>query len=307
MPRPGFPRTLVEFQAQFADDDSCRAYLAACRWPDGYRCSRCRSDRAFGLPRRCLWQCKACGHQTSVTAGTALHKSRMSLREWFWAAYLVSTHTPGISAVQLRRQLGIRRYETAWTMLHKLRRAMVRPDRDRLRGTVEVDETYFSAPDGLVGRAMGKMTGDRVLVVGAVEVRGRASGRVRLALAPDASGPSLTGFVSAHVEPGTIVVTDGWQGYAPLRRLDYQHRPTTQGPPERADKILPRIHRVFSNLKTWLRGTHRSVHYRHLPAYLNEFAFRFNRRRTPMAAFQSLLGLTTVHAPTTYKGLYGSE
>jgi transposase-like protein len=161
---------------------------------------------------------------------------------------------------------------------------------------VEVDETYLGNQDGLRG---GRELGDRALVVAAVEVRGRVSGRVRLQMVPDASGPSLTGFVTTNVEPGATVITDGWQGYAPLSRLGYRHRPTTQGRPERAEVILPRIHRVFGNLKIWLRGTHHGVDNKHLPAYLDEFTFRFNRRRTPMAAFQSLVGLTGVHTPVT--------
>ena len=153
----------------------------------------------------------------------------------------------------------------------------------------------------------GRELGDRALVVGAVEVRGRASGRVRLQVVPDASGLSLTGFVHTNVEPGTTVITDGWQGYAPLSRMGYPRRAKTQGRPARADVILPRVHRVFGNLKTWLRGTHHGVDPKHLQAYLDEFTFRFNRRRTPMAAFQSLLGLTGAHGPTTYKMLYASE
>ena len=304
MARPTFPRTLAEVQARFADEAACRAYLAASRWPDGYRCPRCGHAQAFELPRRGLWQCKACGHQTSVTAGTVLHRSRTSLREWFWAAYLVTTHTPGMSALQLQRQRGIPRYETAWTLLQKLRRAMRRPGRERLRDTVEVDETYIGNQEGLRG---GRELGDRALVVGAVEVRGRASGRVRLQVVPDASGPSLTGFVHTNVEPDTTVITNGWQGYAPLSGMGYPHHPKTQGRPARADVILPRVHRVFGNLKTWLRGTHHGVDPKHLQAYLDEFTFRFNRRRTPMAAFQSLLGLTEAHGPTTYKMLYASE
>src|SRR3990172_5351848 len=231
-------------------------------------------------------------------------RTRASLREWLWAAYLVTTHTPGMSALQLQRQLGIGRYETAWALLQKLRRAMRRPQREPLRGTVEVDETYIGHQEGLRGR---RELGDRALVVGAVEVRGRASGRVRLQMMPDASGPSLTGFVNANVEPSTTVITDGWQGYAPQSNRGYRHRPKTQGRPTRADVILPRVHRVFRNLKTSLRGTHHGVDPKHLPAYLDEFTFRFNRRHTPMAAFQSLLGLTAAHGPTTYKMLYGSE
>lgn len=304
MARPAFPKTLREFQAWFADEDSCRAYLAASRWPDGYQCPRCAHPHAFELPRRALWQCKACGHQTSVTAGTVLHRTRMSLRDWVWAAYLVTTHTPGLSALQLQRQLGIRRYETAWVMLQKLRRAMRRPQRETLRDKVEVDETFIGNQEGLKG---GRELGDRALVAGAVEVRGRASGRVRLHVVPDSSAVSLSSFVKRNVEPGTIVITDGWQGYAPLSGMGYRHRSKTQGRRERALVILPRIHQVFGNLKTWLRGTHHGVEAKHLQAYLDEFVFRLNRRRTPMAAFQSLLGLTGAHGPTTRKMLYGSD
>ena len=285
MARPDFPRTVTEFQARFATEEACRAYLAASRWPEGYRCPLCQHASAFELPRRFLWQCKACGHQTSVTAGTVLHRTRTPLREWFWAAYLVTSHTPGMSALQLQRQLGIARYETAWTMLHKLRRAMLRPQREPLHGEIEVDEMYIGREEGLrSGRQVGK---NRALVVGAVEVRGKGSGRVRLQVVPDASGPTLTTFVCANVSPDATI--------------------RVQGDPENASKILPRVHRVFSNLKTWLRGTHHGVDKKHLAAYVNEFTFRFNRRHSPMAAFQSLLGLIGAHSPTTYKMLYGSE
>lgn len=305
MARPDFPKTLAQFQAQFRDEAACRRYLAACRWPEGYQCRRCQHLVAFELPRRGLWQCKACGHQSSVTAGTVLHGTRTSLTQWFWAAYLVTTHTPGLSALQLQRQLGIDRYETAWAILHKLRRAMVRPDREPLKHQVEVDETYIGGPE--VGLRGGRQLVDKALVVAAVEVRGTASGRVRLQVVPDASGASLTGFVRNAVEHGALVVTDGWQGYAPLTTMGYRHRARTQGDPRRAEKLLPRVHRVFGNLKAWLVGTHHGVAGAHLQVYLDEFTFRFNRRRTPMAAFQTLLGLATLHGPTTYDRLYASE
>jgi len=304
MPRPDFPRTVRDFQTRFADEAACRVYLAESRWPDGYRCPRCGHPAALDLPGRALWRCKGCGYDTSVTAGTVLHGTRMPLRHWFWAAYVVATHTPGLSALQLQRQLDIR-YETAWAMLQKLRRAMVRPDRELLHEKVEVDETYVGGPEaGLRG---GRERREKGLVVSAVEVRGKASGRVRLQIVPDASGPSLTGFVKASVEAGAIVITDGWRGYAPLSGMGYRHRPRTQGDPKRADKVLPRVHRVFGNLKTWLRGTHHGVSHKHLQAYLDEFTFRFNRRRTPMAAFQTLLGLGAQQPPTTYNMLYGVE
>ena len=305
MARPDFPRTLAQFQARFKDEAACRAYLAACRWPDGYRCPQCGHPEAFELPRRRLWQCKACGHQTSVTAGTALHRTRLPLTLWFWAAYLVATHTPGLSALQLQRQLGIARYETAWALLHKLRRAMVHPDRAPLTEQVEVDETYIGGPE--VGLRGGRQLVAKALVVAAVEIRGKGSGRVRLQVVPDASGPSLTRFVQAHVARGAIVRTDGWPAYAPLAAMGYRHRPRPQRDPQRAAKLSPRVHRVVGNLKTWLRGTHHGVGNQHLQVYLDEFTFRFNRRRTPMAAFQTLLGLATRHGPTTYDRLYASE
>jgi transposase-like protein len=201
--------------------------------------------------------------------------------------------------------LGITRYETAWVMLHKLRRAMVRPEREPLHTEVEVDEAYVGGPE--VGLRGGRVLEHKALVVAAVEIRGKGSGRVRLDVVPDASGPSLTGFVKANVAPGTVVRTDGWLGYAPLAGMGYRHRPRTQGDPRRGAKHLRRVHRVFGNLQTWLRGTHHGVGNRHLQVYLDEFTFRFNRRRTPQAAFQTLLGLGAQRAPTTYQQLYAVE
>jgi len=305
VPRPDFPRTLAQFQRRFASEEACRAYLAVSRWPDGYRCPRCQNGEALELPGRRLWRCLACGYDTSVTAGTILHRTRTPLTQWFWAAYLVTTHTPGLSALQLQRQLGIPRYETVWVMLHKLRRAMVRPEREPLHTEVEVDEAYVGGPE--VGLRGGRELGNKALVVAAVEIRGKGSGRVRLQVVPDASGPSLTGFVKANVEAGTVVRTDGWQAYTALSGMGYRHRPRTQGDRRRGSKILPRVHRVFGNLQTWLRGTHHGVGHKHLQVYLDEFAFRFNRRRTPQAAFQTLLGLGAQRSPTTYQELYAVE
>jgi transposase-like protein len=303
--RPEYPRSLHEFRKLFSDEAACRLYLARSRWPEGFQCPRCRQGEALELPTRFLWRCRACKHDTSVTAGTVLHRTRIPLTQWFWAAYLVSTQTPGFSALQLQRQLGLRRYETAWAMLQKLRRAMVRPGREPLKDKVEVDETYIGGREA--GQLGGRHVLDKAIVVGAVEVRGEASGRVRLQVVPDVSARSLTGFVRTNVAAGAIVVTDGWGGYDPLPKQGYRHRPHTQGDRRRSTKILPRIHRVFGNLKTWLRGTHHGVGHAHLQAYLDEFVFRFNRRRTPMAAFQTLLGLGSQQQPTTYKQLYRVE
>ena len=246
------------------------------------------------LPKRWLWQCKGCRRQTSTTAGTVLHRTRVPLTQWFRAAYLVSTLTPGLSAVQLQRQLGLGTYETAWTMIHRLRRAMLRPERDKLTGPVEVDESFIG---GARSGKRGRGAAGKVIVIGAVEVRGEGSGRVRLAVIASATHSALEGFVQGNVVEGGTVFTDGFPRYERLKTLGYHHQPENAGGARNPRNILPRIHRVFSNLKTWLAGTHHGVASKNVPAYLREFEFRFNRRRTPMAAFQSLLGLTSRHPP----------
>ena len=289
----------MEFQERFATEEACRAYLFASRWPQGFVCRACGGREAGELhARRLVWQCKACAQQTSATAGTVMHATRTPLRTWFWAAYLVATHHPGISAKQLQRQLALSRYETAWLILHKLRRAMVAPEREPLHGEVEVDECWIGGVEpGRIARAPGNKT----LVAVAVEVRGRGSGRLRLAPVPDASGPTLQRFVYDAIAPGAIVHTDGWTSYNQIAAHGYGHRPRSQratGPGE--DSILPRAHRAISNLKIWLAGTHRGVSREHLPVYLDEYVFRHNRRMTPMAAFQTLLGLGALHGPSSY-------
>ena len=279
---------------RFADEASCLEYLVESRWPDGFSCPRCQHGAAFVLPRRRLWQCKKCGRQTSPTAGTVLHRTRVPLMQWFCAAYLVTTLTPGFSAVQLQRQLGLGTYETAWTMLHRLRRAMLRPNRDQLTGPVEVDETFIG---GAHAGKRGRGAAGKTLVIGAVEVRGDGSGRVRLSRIPSATKAQLEEFVRSNVVEGGSVFTDRWPSYDGLAVLGYDHQPEIQGGKRNPRNALPRIHRVFSNLKTWLAGTHHGVGAKNVPVYLREFEFRFNRRRTPMAAFQSLLGLTGRHPP----------
>ena len=258
MPRPTFPRSLFELQQRFPDVEACRRYLAESRWPDGFRCPRCKGKhRGWSSRPGCSGVAGSCGLDTSLTAGTVLHGTRTPLTHWFWAAYLVATHTPGLSAVQLQRQLGLTRYETAWLMLHKLRSAMVRPAREQLTGVVEVDEAYlggfFSGDQG------GRTFTNKSVVAAAVEVRGEGSGRVRLQIVRDASQHSLLPFIKANVEAGSTVRTDGWTGYKHLASAGYRHDRRVQGAPGRAGVILPRVHRVFGNLQTWIRGTHHGV------------------------------------------------
>jgi hypothetical protein len=297
MARPDWPAAIMDFQERFASEAACLDYLAASRWPDGFVCPACGGRRAWVLERRHLWECGDCGQQTSVTAGTVMHGTRTPLRVWFWAAYLVATHHPGISAKQLQRQLGLSRYETAWLILQKLRRAMVAPEREPLKREVEIDEFFLGGLEE--GQRGGRQRGKKALCGIAIEVRGRGSGRLRLAVLADASGRSLGAFAKSTTARGAIVHTDGWTGYLGLSKLGYDHRRRSQLA-EPGEQLLPRAHRAVSNLKAWLHGTHRGVGNPHLQVYLDEFVFRHNRRRTPMAAFQTLLGLGALHAPTTY-------
>lgn len=257
------------------------------------------------LPARRLWRCSGCGYEASVTAGTVLHGTRMRLHVWFWSAYLFATHGPGVSAVQLQRQVGIRRHETAWTMLHKLRRAMVNPLREPLDGEVEVDEGFVGGRDE--GRRGGRQKdGSKSLVAVAVELRGeKASGRLRMRVVPDASALTLGRFVQDVVATGTVVHTDGWKGYDRLHDLGYDHRPLSQS--QHDEMLLVRAHRAISNLKTWLQGTYHGVSREQLPVYLDEFVYRHNRRGGPMAGFRSLLGLATHHQPTTREQIINSR
>jgi ISXO2-like transposase domain/Transposase zinc-ribbon domain len=254
--KPGFPRSIVEFQRWFPDEEACRRYLIASRWPEGFRCPRCDCGEAVLLATRSLWQCTGCHYQVSLTAGTVLQGTRTPLHLWFWAAYLVSTATPGISAVQLQRQLDLGRYETAWIILQKLRRAMVNPERQPLTGAVEVDECFVGGLDrDLRG---GRQHGTKALVVVAVEVRGAGCGRVRMQVIADASTATLCGFVTEVVAAGAVVHTDGWNGYRRLRTLGYNHRPRSQRtagvPAADLDEILPRVHRVISTSRAGCRA-----------------------------------------------------
>ncbi|HEY6397672.1 MAG TPA: IS1595 family transposase [Solirubrobacteraceae bacterium] len=301
MARPSYPASILQFQRRFADESACLEYLARSRWPEGFVCPGCGGERAWVLERRHLWECAACRLQTSVTAGTVMHGTRTPLTLWFWAAYLVATHNPGISALQLQRQLAIGRYETAWLILQKLRRAMVAPEREPLKHEVEVDETFVGGRNPQ--RRGGRDRVGKTLVGVAVEVRGRASGRVRLSVLEDASAYSLHLFLNDAVAAGAIVHSDGWRGYSGLAEAGWDHRPITQHWREvdARQEILPRAHRAVANLKTWLAGTHHGTSAKHLQVYLDEFVFRHNRRRVPMAAFQTLLGLGSLHSPTTYR------
>jgi transposase-like protein len=310
MARPSFPKTLLEFQSKFADEEACQQYLAACRWPEGFVCPRCGSRRAYELVKLRRWQCTSCRHQTSLTAGTILHNTKTPLTVWCWAAYLMTTDKRGVSALLLQRQLGLRRYETAWMMLHKLRRAMVNIAREPLRGEVEVDDTWVGGTQaGLRGSR--QLKGRKAaLVLVAVEKRGRATGRARMAVIPDFKSTTLMAFLKQNVAPGTTVYTDGLKTFTGLHEAGFKHVPRNQ--PLRgelrkgAKSVVPLADRAIGNLQQWLIGTYHGVSRDQLPIYLDEFVFRHNRRRSPMAAFQTLLGLGSGRKPSSYDQIRGA-
>ncbi len=322
---PDFPTSLPGFQQMFPDEHACSAYLEDVRWPDGFACPYCGvQQEPYRIETRpTVLQCRSCARQTSLTAGTVMEKTRTPLCLWYWAAFLVVAATPGESALQMQRALGIKRYETAFQMLHKLRAGMVRPDRDPIGGQypVEIDETFVGGKT----RGEGRGVHHKATVVGAVELReskkvrksrdphkqgvptkGRVyAGRIRLHVIPDRGRAALEGFVTENIALGSVVRTDGWQGYERLGELGYNHEfVVMEGDPAKAEAWLPMIHLVFSNLKTWILGTHHGVSQQHLQAYLNEYVFRFNRRFYPFNAFNSVLGIATHTQGPTYDELY---
>jgi transposase-like protein len=296
MPRPSFPRTLPEFIRWFHDEDACFDYVVSCRWPDGFRCPGCGHDAAHRLRARRLLQCASCRRQTSATAGTVMHRSKLPLSKWLLAAYFVAIDKRGLSALQLQKQLGVG-YEAAWAMLHKLRAAMVAPDRTRLAGTVEVDETYVGS------RKRGRPDDEapeKMLVIGAVEVRlneesGRHyPGRARFRLIESRSADELVAFVGEVVEPGSTIVTDGLKEYGGVKVLGYRRSVEMARGGFKQKDVLKHFHTAAGNLKRWLEGTHHgAASKKHLQAYLNEYVFRLNRRGNQQAAFQRVLGIAT--------------
>ena len=310
-------RSLTEFQTEFPDEASCAAFLFKRRWQEGFVCPGCGGVRAAALKSRAYtFECYGCRRQTSITAGTAMHRTRLPLTTWFWAAHLMATHSNGMSARQLEDQLGLG-YRTAWLLAQKLRRSMVDPDREPLEGVVEIDQAEIPFREGDAFFEPGNA--GKILVIGAVEVIERdtnkakprrkhakyldtRSGRVRLAVIADNTAASLEAFVRANVKPGATLLTDGHASYPGL--TDYRHDPRVVGKMA-AHVVLPWIHRVFALLKRWGLGTYHGLRRKHADTYLNEFVFRYNRRFYRHASFEAMLGLATRHAPTSYWEIVG--
>jgi hypothetical protein len=312
--------SLSEFKAAFPTDAHCEAFLIERRWPKGFICPCCAGNRGIRLKSRPrLIECGGCGRQSSVTAGTMMHRSKLALTTWFWAAHLMATHSNGMSARQMEDQLGVT-YKTAWLLAQKLRRSMIDPQRDLLEGVVEVDQTEIPIRVGDAFFEPGNA--GKVLIIGAVEVidretgksRPRArhskyldtrSGRIRLAVIPDNTAASIEAFVRTNIKPDTTLITDGHAAYPGLDD-EYRHDPRVVGKMA-AHIVLPWIHRTFALLKRWALGTYHGLRRKHIGTYLEEFVFRYNRRYYRHVSFETILGLATDHAPLSYWDIIGRE
>jgi len=300
-----YPRTAVEFHDWFATEAACRDYLERLRWPEGVRCPDCGGSEIWFM-KAPFYRCSQCGYDFTVTAGTLFADTHKPLRLWFEAIWDVTNQKLGASALGVQRVLGLGSYRTAWNWLHKLRRAMVRPGRDRLAGIVEVDETFIGGPQpGKRGRGAAGKT----LVLIAAQVQSHKIGRIRLARIANASAANLERVVRQAIEPQTCIQTDGWVGYSGMTALGYKHeviRPTA----ELGENLLPRVNRVASLLKRWLLGTHQgAVGPNHLDYYLDEFTFRFNRRtsRSRGLLFYRLMQQAVALQPILGKALVGGR
>lgn len=316
---PEFPANQIEFQRMFPDEAACLRYLEKLRWPGGFKCPDCEAvGEPYRIPKRPrVLKCRSCLEETSLTAGTVMHRSKTSLLIWFWTAYLMATQTPGVSALEIQKKLGISRYETAFQILHKLRATMVRPNRDKIgeEWPIEIDITYVggkhkSGTQGLT---------DKALVIIAVEVRRRevreartrkilqrgVAGRIRVQKLSNKEAASVDEFARACIVPGATIVTDDGNEFTNLKSLGYRHKPIAmRGDRKKMDKHLPMVSTVTANLKTWIDGTYHGIWKHHMQAYLNEFMFRFNRRFYRQTSFRTLLGLGANHSGQTYEALY---
>lgn len=303
-----YPATWPSFQAWFPDDEACAEYLAKLRWPDGFVCPACDGRDAWRTGGG-LWLCKSCRRKTSATAGTIFHRSRLPLTSWFAAAWFVCAQKNGVSALGLQRVLGFGSYQTAWAWMHKLRRAMVRPERDKLSGLVEVDETYVGASEpGMDGRRVES----KAIVVIAVELlEPKGFGRIRMTSIPEVTQGHLLDFIHRSATPGSTIRTDGWNIYDKIAKQGFTHSPiNVKGSGDPAHIALPGVHRVASLLKRWLTGTlHHGISRDHLDYYLDEFTFRFNRRSSTQRGllFYRLLQQAVATDPHPYAELVGGN
>ena len=305
-----YPKTYQEFLDWFSDEDACRRYIFSCRWPQGFECGCCGAKAKPWTTSRGYLHCRQCGSEVSVTGGTLFDRTRMPLKTWFAAMWFLTSQKDGASALGLQRVLGLGSYQTAWAWLHKLRHAMVCPDRERLCGRIEVDETYIGGPDTNGKRGRGSQK--KEIVVIAVEVHSpKGFGRVRMRWIPDVSSESLVPFVCDVAEKGSEILTDGWQSYNELSKRGYKHdRIVLSDTGDPAHVSMPGVHRIAALVKRWLLSTHQgAVSPKHLEYYLDEYTFRFNRRtsRSRGLLFYRLMQKTVLTSPLPYRQIVERE
>jgi transposase-like protein/Zn ribbon nucleic-acid-binding protein len=298
-----YPMTFDEFSRRFSTEKDCREYLYGLRFQNGFMCPKCGHTKAWPI-KGVLYECAECGHQTSVIAGTIFQDTRKPLREWFTAIWWMTTQKNGASAQGLQQVLGLKSYKTAWAWLHKIRTAMVVSDRHKLSGTVEADETYIGGSEK--GGKRGRGSENKAIAAIAVEVRGKLLGRIRMNIIEDVTSRSLQGFIKGAIEPGATLITDAWRGYSGIEAEGYSREIINQSNAENDEEMLPHVHMIASLLKRWLLGTHQgAVSRKHLQAYLDEFVFRFNRRKSAKRGllFYRLLENAMKVPPTTMNNL----
>jgi transposase-like protein len=268
--------SLLALQKKFRTEKACQKHLFELRWPQGYRCPRCQHDQAYFHRQRHLYACKACGYQTSLTAGTIFHKTRTPLRKWFWMIFLMGRQKSGVSMLSLQRLLEIRTYKTVWVMGHKIRQAMAARDADyQLAGLIEVDDTYIGGPKpGKRGRG----AGGKSKVVVAVETPGDKPRFAAMRQVPKVGAAEIAGVVRECLEAEAIARTDGWRAYRIIASLPQRHEPVVTGSGKNAGRLFPWVHTLIADVKGNIRGVYHGVSDKHLPRYLGEFCYRFNRR-----------------------------
>lgn len=272
-----FPKNQVEFEKRFSNPRACYEYLFKLKWPDGFQCNMC-GHSAYWISYKNLYICTRCEHQHSLTAGTIMHATKKPITYWFKAMWWFTTRKSGVNATNLKDLLGLGSYDTAWTWLHKLRRCTIRKDREKLSGTVEVDDFVFG---GQKSGKRGRGAEGKTIVLAAVEKQGRRLGRIRLQVSKDCSSDSLMPFIKQNIEPGSHIITDGWKGYNPIASDRYSHQKVYWVKSTNKSSVLPGVHLVVSLIKRVVLGTFQGrFEPKHLQSYLDEYVFRFNRRRS---------------------------
>ena len=299
-----YPKDFQEFLIQFPDENACWRYLIDFRWPDGYVCPHCQSQEYWLTAKRKI-HCSKCQKEFSITSGTIFQDSKKPLLLWFHIMWWVVAQKTGASAHNLKDFMGFGSYETAWLWLHKLRRAMIREGREKLSGIVEVDETYIGGEEIGIEKK-GRGAEQKSLVVVATECKGKQIGRVRFRIIPDASSKSLDSFIEANIEEGSTIITDGWSGYTNLSQNEkfIHEEKVVTGSGKQAHELLPHVHMIDSLVKRWINGTHQGkISQKHLEYYLEEFAFRFNRKLSNHRGklFYRLMQQSIDCSPSTYK------